>query len=156
DPIRCNVGGVLSAVPDSLAVNGTVKLQSPQEISATPVLVPVSRPPTTVTSICWKRTSCGPLQVLPLGSPTETTSFKWKVRTSVVVKPTTPARPLPPAIATPASTSRTSVNALDCGGAVPPASAGLSAATTSNACRPAPSASPLMIDPSPPSGRAAV
>ena len=48
-PAARSVGTVLSAVPVSVAVTGTKKLQSPQEMLAAPVAVPVSDSPVTVT-----------------------------------------------------------------------------------------------------------
>ena len=45
-----SVGNILSRVPVSVAANGTVKLQSPHEIVAAPIAVPVSELSVIVTS----------------------------------------------------------------------------------------------------------
>ena len=96
----------------------------------------------------------GPLQASP-DPPTVKGAVEVNMRPPLFVTPTTAPIPLPPAIATPASTSMTSVKLFD-GGGKAPASPGNKAAMTSNECRPGPSASPSEMDPSPPSGLACV
>ena len=49
-PDARSVGDVLSRVPVNVAVNGTMKLQSPHEMVALPIAVPVSELSVTVTS----------------------------------------------------------------------------------------------------------